>query len=369
MAKNYVIFDNNGLLADSELKPISKGNNKVDSFYVAFTGYDYSTTYLTVAVTLPNGDSLPQLATSLSDFLFEGQNYKGFKLLVTEPITAQAGVVTMTFYVKSREDDRRLCSAQMNITIHDSDVATDPSIDNAQYENLLSTLDEDYKELNQKKLDKNFLNYQIINDLEETELVALFTRQEETKVTSIDNLHNIHEINGVAPANKKVTLTANDIYHNEKLVGDYLDDLNDEMNLKSNADETVFYRNGTLDNVLDIRPTGVLNHTTDNYFNEYYFTKIILTDTDFESGDIVTCDVSVEIDEDNSVTHSMFSFTRVLEVGDTTINHELVIPKGNGEYESVKLYGGVIGNAMGFRIISPTGIYKPTITYSIVRRG
>ena len=60
MANNYVIFDNNGLLADSELKQISKGNNKVDNFYIAFKDYDYNTTRVTVATTLPDGNYLSE---------------------------------------------------------------------------------------------------------------------------------------------------------------------------------------------------------------------------------------------------------------------------------------------------------------------
>ena len=101
MTNNYVIYDANGLLQSSELHPISKGNNNVDRIYVAFTEYDYNNTYITVAVTLPDGNSLPELTTTLSDFTFKNVNYKGYYFTVLEPLTAEPGVLTLTFNLKS----------------------------------------------------------------------------------------------------------------------------------------------------------------------------------------------------------------------------------------------------------------------------
>lgn len=147
MANNYVIFDVNGLLTDSSLKPISKGNNKVDTFYIAFEEYDYTNTYVTISATLPSGNTLPELGTSISDFFFNENNYKGYKFVVTEPLTAQSGLLTITFNLKGKEDDTRLCSSILNIPIHNSNIATDPTIDNAQYENLLITIDDNAKGL------------------------------------------------------------------------------------------------------------------------------------------------------------------------------------------------------------------------------
>lgn len=370
MANNYVIYDKNGLLADSELKPISKGNNRVDNFYIAFKDYDYTNTYVTIATTLPDGNSLPELTTSISDFFFNAVDYKGYKFEVTEPLTAQAGVLTITFHLKSKEDDRRLASSMLNVTIHDSDVATEPSIDNAQYENLIVTIDNNAKELDSKKLNKNFTTYDNLETPIGTENVIVYTADGENRRIYLDNLHNIIDVNGVRPVNRSITLTASNINHNEKNIGDAIDDLTNEVQEKANINEAVFHRNGTLEEIVDIKPTGVLNHTTDTRFSEYNFARVILSDTDFEDGDIVTCDVNLEI-QDNMVTrYTTFSFTRVLQLGDTTINHSLVISNGEGGFENVTLYGGVTGNVMGFRIETPnTYIYKPTITYSIVRRG
>lgn len=370
MANNYVIFDNNGLLADSELNPISKGNNKVDDFYIAFNDYDYTTTYVSVATTLPNGNSLPELGTSISDFSFKGTDYRGYKFEVPEPLTSIAGTLTITFYLKNKEDDRRLCSAQLNVPIHDSDVAVEPSIDQAQYDSLLIAIDNTAKELDGKKLDKNFLNYQNINNPVGVEMVALYTPEGETKRIEVENLHNIHEINGVAPIDRKVTLTANDIGYEETTIGDALKDLTTNVNDKANAEEAVYYRNGNLETIVDIRPTGVLNHATDTYVSEYDFARVILSDTDFEDGDIITCDVDLEAVTDSGNSFSNFSFTRVLKTGADTIDYNLVIPDGFGNFEKVILRGGISNNILAFRIISPTAvIYKPTIAYSMVRRG
>ena len=117
MINNYVIYDANGLLNKSDLHPISKGNNNVDKFHIAFTEYDYNDTYITVATTLPDGNSLPELTTSISDFNFDGVDYKGYSFTISEPLTAQAGTMTLTFHLKSKADDSRLCSARLNVTI------------------------------------------------------------------------------------------------------------------------------------------------------------------------------------------------------------------------------------------------------------
>jgi hypothetical protein len=371
MTNNYVIFDENGLLKDSDLKPISKGNNKEDSFYIAFSNYDYSNSYVTVAITLPDGNSLPELGTSLSDFDFKTKKYKGYKIILNEPITSQAGTLTFTFNLKSKQDNRRLCSSQLSIKIHDTDVPTDPTIDNAQLENLFITLDEDYKELNEKKLDKDFGVYDTITIPQGHESVVVDNGHGVPKRIYLENLYNIVDVNGVEPVDRSITLTASNIDHKGKNIGEEIDILNKDIQEKAPINETVFYRSGSIEGIVDIRPNGVLSHETDTYFSDYHFARVILSDTNFEDGDIITCDVDVVVEgvQNESVSVSSFTFTRVLKTGGPTIDFDILIPDGLGQYVKARIYGTVNNNILGFRIITTQGIYKPTISYSMVRRG
>jgi hypothetical protein len=235
---------------------------------------------------------------------------------------------------------------------------------------LLITIDNTGKELDGKKLDKDFTKYQNLNDPIGVEMVALYTPEGETKRIEVENLHNIHEINGVTPVDRKVTLTANNIGYEETTVGDALNELSINVNDKANAEDVVYYRNGNLESIVDIRPTGVLNHTTDTYVSGYDFARVILSDTDFEDGDIVTCDVDLEVVTDTANSFSGFSFTRVVKIGSDSIDYTAVIPDGFGGFEQVTIYGGVTNNILVFRIISQTNAtYKPIIAYSMVRRG
>lgn len=369
MANNYVIYDINGLLADSKLSQISKGNNKVDHFYISFNGYDYNNTYVTIATTLPDGNVLPELPTSISDFTFKNQEYRGYKFTVTSPLTEIAGVLTMTFYLRKKDDDSILCSSQENIKIYDSDVAVEPTIDQTQLEALLVAIDNTGKDLDAKKLNKDFSTYEGLNSTNGEETIVVQDGSGENKSVTLSSIHNIVEINGVKPVDRKVTLTASNINYNDKTIGAELDDLNQEVELKANSQEVVYYRNGALEDVADIIPTGILNHTAESYVDGYYFARITLNDTDFEDGDIVTCDVRLEVNKDNGTFASALSFTRVIEVGNI-ITHNLVIGDGTGGFDSVQIYGGIQANRMFFRIINTSNvIYKPTITYSVVRRG
>ena len=150
MNENYLIFNYLGILTESNLNQVSQGNHNVDYFYIGFQDYDYTNSYLTVAITLPNGQELPELATSQKDFEFINYKYKGYMFKFLEPMTSIAGNLTMTFILKNMEDDTELFSSQINITIHETDNYVDPTITNLQYNEMQEVIREEFAEINRK---------------------------------------------------------------------------------------------------------------------------------------------------------------------------------------------------------------------------
>lgn len=365
MANNYVIFDKNGLLADSQLSPISKGNNKVDTFYISFADYDYNNTYVTVATTLPNGDALPELGTSISNFTFKENDYKGYKFIVLEPLTKQAGVETLTFHLKSKEDDARLCSARLNVPIHDSDVATEPTITDAQYENITVTIDTGLKDLEDKKLDKDFNVYRNVTKASEEDLVPLRRQQENVNI-KVNDFYNILTINGIQPVNKNIELTAGNINIDGITVQEKLAELDEEKASVDLLKTKVSYRDGNFEDVEHYIPTGTLSHITEEIFDVYDFARITLVDTEFQEGDLLTCDLNLTFVNNTGETTTTCSFTRLLAQGN--FYQRMVVSTGT-EIIPVSIYMIVNGSYLAMRVIN-TSEYaiKPSVEYAIIRR-
>lgn len=150
MNNNYIIFSNMGLLIKSNLQQVSQGNHNVDYYYIGYNGYNYESEYLTVGVTLPNGIEMPEFATSMRNFTFDGIEYHGFVFKLGEFLTSISGTMTMTFILKSMANDTELCSSQLNVVVHETDIPTDPQITDSQYNQLLDTMNEMYRDLNDR---------------------------------------------------------------------------------------------------------------------------------------------------------------------------------------------------------------------------
>ena len=350
MTDNYVIFDTNGLLSDSTLYPISRGNHNVDAFKVAFTEYDYDNTYMTVAVTLPDGHTLPQLATSISDFEFKNKSYKGYKFVVTEPMTSQAGTVTMTFVVKSKEDDSRLCTSQLNVTIYDSDVATSTTITDAQLEQIMITIDSTGKELDDKKLDKNFSLYNT-TEVSGDELIAVYSRENKTNGSiPVSATYNITSINGVEPVDKSVVINAYDIPYNEKSTGAVLDETIEDLSRRVPYSEGVTHRSGVDIEIETELPAfkGLLPYTyiVNDPEKDRNVAEIYSNGYDFQAGDIINLDV----------TFSAFG-----EKGTTTVNKTIIYLHGSKETYRIPLFTSADGLGRAGMLIEECG-YTISIT-------
>lgn len=147
MNENYIKFNNLGILVESQLNEVSQGNHNVDIYYIGYDIYDYTNGYVTLAVTLPDGTNLPELATSFKDFEFNDSQYKGFMFKLPQELTAKEGNLTITINLYSNENDTRLCSSRLNITIHKSNYAENPTITEVQYHELLEVIQENYNDL------------------------------------------------------------------------------------------------------------------------------------------------------------------------------------------------------------------------------
>lgn len=150
MNNNYLKYNNLGILVDSSLGEVSQGNNNVDYYFIAYDVYDYTNSSVTVSVTLPDGTQLPELATSPKDFEFKESQYKGFMFKLSETLTYVSGILTITFNLKSAENNTQLCSSQLNIEIHETDVSLQPTITEEQYNQMQETIRENHAELSSK---------------------------------------------------------------------------------------------------------------------------------------------------------------------------------------------------------------------------
>ena len=343
MNKNYKLFNINGLLLDGNEIPVSKGNKGVDVFYFHFEGYNYLENYVTVAVTLPDGTALPELGTANDTFEFKGKKYNGYKIVLLEPLTAQAGILTMTIDLINNTNNTKLCSSQLKITIHDSDTPTVPTIEEAQYHQLLQTINDNYNTLNETKLYKNFTEYESETNVNSDDLVAI-NKNGETKNAKLEDVYNIKTVNNVAPTNKNVTITSANIPHEDTTISDKLVTLEDSLNNKANVEDTVFFRDGGFidDGLIS---TGLLNLTTDSHD---VFGRIFLTETKFIGGDILTCDLELQITETTGGTYihsERVSITRVL---DGSFMDKVFVRTQNG-YNEIELEATIENNMLAIR--------------------
>ena len=221
---------------------------------------------------------------------------------IVEPLTAQAGILTMTIDLINNTNNTKLCSSQLKITIHDSDTPTVPTIEEAQYHQLLQTINDNYNTLNETKLYKNFTEYESETNVNSDDLVAI-NKNGETKNAKLEDVYNIKTVNNVAPTNKNVTITSANIPHEDTPISDKLVTLEDSLNNKANVEDTVFFRDGGFidDGLIS---TGLLNLTTDSHD---VFGRIFLTETKFIGGDILTCDLELQITETTGGRLTAFS--------------------------------------------------------------
>lgn len=369
MNNNYVIYDVNGLLVDSSFTPVSKGNNAVDMFYVHFKEQDYNTTYVTIAVTLPDGTVLPELATSPTEFTFNGVTYKGHKITLLEPLTAQAGVETLTFNLKLKEDDTKLCSSQLKVTIHDSDTPTEPTITDVQYQQMLQSISDNYNTLDVKKLDKDFSNLNEFTRKVTQEQYLVLNNGTYVEKIHLDKLYNkVESVNNILPdENKNIVLGSENIKYNDSNVANTLTSLEEDKANQIELDTAVFHREGTLIEG-ELTTNGLLNSTTDVYESgTNIYGRVILGEDIYNDGDIVDVTLDILISEIGGDKHAQIQFTRLVDTKQSKTWNVILIDEENNIYNS-----GVTmttsGNILTFIVSDGTTNKKVNGISAIVRR-
>jgi hypothetical protein len=132
MGVNYINYNELGLLVSSNLSPISKGNNHVDTFYFNFENREFTEAYLTFVATLPNGNTLPSATTTPTSYYEDGVRKGGYMMKLSNAYTSIAGTMTFTLTLKSNKNDSTLCSAQLTLKIADNDVNVPTTIQESE---------------------------------------------------------------------------------------------------------------------------------------------------------------------------------------------------------------------------------------------
>lgn len=370
MNYNYKLFDENGLIIDGKETPVSKGNNKVDVYYFSFEGHDYNDTYATVSVTLPDGESLiGELPTSNKDFTFKEKEYRGFSLLFLDTLTSQAGNLSLTINLKRHSDDRILCSSPVSVKIYDSDVSTEPTITEAQYEQILEVIDTNYKTLDDNKLYKDFSKYSTTTVTSEDDTIAI-NQSGVVKNTKLSDVYNIKSVNGITPVDKEITITSANIPHNETSLHAEINTINEKISEKVNIADGVFHREGTLV-PSDYEPTGILNHTTDQANDGTAWARLILNDTNtFNKGDIIYVNFRLDLQDVDVAGGDWAYIPFMCMVTGEDIETDILVPAHQLGNIKAKLNGYFIGNILSFSIVPYDNdiTSTPSIVNSLIRR-
>lgn len=243
MTNRYLFYSSAGLIRTDEDAPqsdtsitISKGNNLVDTIYMNIQSYDRTNAYATVTATLPDQThtSTYEVLLPTAEFTKDGQEFSGFKFIVSNAYTNIAGIETLTFRFKSLTTDNVLATAQLVIMIQDNDTPTDPSITPDQLDELYETIQENYNTLDGKiddveeeldaridvleeeidtKLDKDFSSIAEDTSISGNETLVMNDDNGDLKKIKSGLLVNkVESVNNVEPdSNKNITLVAGNI--------------------------------------------------------------------------------------------------------------------------------------------------------------
>lgn len=135
---NYVIFNSDGSIKNVKFTEIIvQGNDGVDEIGVAVEG---KSNYVASAYfSLPNGDAT-QLVGSAFNFNLDGTSYQGYRFVLTNAVTALAGIVGMSIRLTGGSLERQF-TVDVDLTINES--GYDPTVTDItmeQYENILTAM-------------------------------------------------------------------------------------------------------------------------------------------------------------------------------------------------------------------------------------
>ena len=135
----YIIYNSDGSINKINLTDyIQKGNNNVNSIFIAIIGKTSDEWALSAYFTLPNGDIAGPIAGSVDTETIEDITYSGFSVSISAAITIYEGFVKFSLAASNLQSDV-LFTYQTLLTINPSSaVPSTTAITLAQYQALLA---------------------------------------------------------------------------------------------------------------------------------------------------------------------------------------------------------------------------------------
>ena len=310
MAINYINYNELGLLVNVELSPVSKGNNYVDTFYFHFENRDFTNAYLTFTATLPDGNTLPSATTTPTQYMQGANRRNGYMVKLSNAYTSQAGTITFTLSLKDNQSNLTLCSAQLTLSIVDTDVSVPTTLQESEKEQIQQAIADAVRDLDARKVEVDLSVYGEATQVIETNgKVAISNGGLTYQIPASKVINKVHSVNGYTG---DVSLKSSDISHLESNVYE-------ELESKANAIEVCYYRDGEVI-PSELKAKGFLSYTANQSSNGKSY-EIILDDEVFENGDLVSFDAEFLIgggyQDDASylkLLHGDFSEKRYVEI-------------------------------------------------------
>lgn len=133
----YILYKHDGSVKAVNLTDfIQKGNDGVNTIFLAIEGRENTDWSATVIFTLPDGTSVP-IAPTIDTQTVLGTEYSGWKITIPAAVTLYEGIVTFSISVLNLEN-QVLFTYRNKLTINPSVVVPDTTtITYAQYQALL----------------------------------------------------------------------------------------------------------------------------------------------------------------------------------------------------------------------------------------
>lgn len=141
----YILYKQDGSVVKKNLTDyIQKGNNNVNSIFIAIENLDPSEWNATAVFELPNGDLSSETPTYDDDFEIDGETCEGWVVPITAAETIYEGILKLSLTVYDNEDDpTTLFTTTVKLVINPSVIVpNETTITYAQYQSIMSLINQ-----------------------------------------------------------------------------------------------------------------------------------------------------------------------------------------------------------------------------------
>ena len=162
----YILYNRDGSISRTNFAEfVQKNNDEVNHIFVAIKDFPITEYNVYASFMLPNGQLGGPLIGEVGTQVIDQVTYAGYKIPITNEVTAYEGIVKMS--IKVYNDNETLYTYLAKITVNDAASAPDETkINITQYEQLLNAI-------NQGVADGETIT--VVDDIEETELAGFST--------------------------------------------------------------------------------------------------------------------------------------------------------------------------------------------------